>query len=49
MKSIFERSSILPLKETREFKTISEIKRGSESILPIKFYEGDSLDPKICK
>lgn len=42
----FERSSILPLKETREFKTISEIKRGSESILPIKFYEGDSLDPK---
>ena len=43
----FERSSLLPLRETKEFKTISDIKKNDECVLPIVVYEGDSLDPKF--
>lgn len=41
----FKRSSIPSLEETKTFKTISEIKKGENVILPILIYEGDSEIP----
>jgi len=43
----FERNSVPPLSETKTFKTIKQLNKGEESILPIIVYEGDDLDPKL--
>lgn len=39
----FQKNSILPLKETRTFKTLHKLKRGDkENVLPVNVYEGES-------
>lgn len=42
----FEKNSVLPLKETKTYKTIRKLKKGDkENALPIKVYEGESEIP----
>jgi molecular chaperone DnaK len=41
----FKRNSIVPLKETRDFKTIKDAQKGEFNVIPIIVYEGDSLNP----
>jgi len=39
----FSKNSILPLKETKTFKTLRKLKKGDkENVLPINVYEGES-------
>ncbi|MBP9701409.1 MAG: Hsp70 family protein [Candidatus Pacebacteria bacterium] len=39
----FAKNSVLPLKETRTFKTLRKLKKGDkENVLPINVYEGES-------
>lgn len=39
----FQKNSVLPLKETRTFKTLYKLKRGDkENVLPVNVYEGES-------
>jgi molecular chaperone DnaK len=43
---IFEKNSILPLKETRTYRTAKKLIKGNtENVLPIKVREGESLIP----
>jgi molecular chaperone DnaK len=42
----FEKNSILPLRGTRTYRTVKKITKGdTENGLPIKVYEGESLNP----
>lgn len=42
----FEKNSILPLKDTKTYKTVKSLKKGdTENALPIKVYEGESDIP----
>lgn len=43
----FERSSIPPLKVTKKFKTIKQVTKGTDTILPIIVYEGDHQEPNL--
>lgn len=40
----FNKNSILPLTETKTFKTINKVNKGTNEILPIVVYEGDYKD-----
>lgn len=43
----FEKNSILPLRETKTYKTIKKLEKGdTENALPIKVYEGESKTPE---
>lgn len=48
----FAKNSILPLKESKEFKTLRKLKKGEENQLPINVYEGESdrrdRNQRIC-
>lgn len=43
----FNKNSILPLKETKTFKTINRLNKGTDEILPIIVYEGDNITPSL--
>ena len=54
VESFFTKDSILPLKRTKRFHTVADVKAGaSENVLPICLYEGESRDPTrntlVCK
>ena len=53
LEKYFNKNSILPLKDSKTFKTVKTVKKGdSENVLPIKVYEGESEIPdrnhQIC-
>lgn len=53
MDFFFEKNSILPLKKTTTFTTVSDVKgRSSDNALPICIYEGESPNPtrntRVC-
>jgi molecular chaperone DnaK len=43
----FDRTSIPPLSLTRSYKTARTLKKNENNALPIKVYEGDSLNPEL--
>lgn len=43
----FQKNSVPPLKDTKTFRTIKELVKGTEEILPIIVYEGDSENPTL--
>lgn len=43
----FERGSILPLEETKPYKTVRILEKDAENPLPIYIYEGDSDKPEL--
>lgn len=43
----FEKNSILPLRDTKSYKTTKKLEKGdTENVLPIKVYEGESKTPE---
>lgn len=42
----FEKNSVLPLRDTKTYKTVKRLKKGdTENALPIKVFEGESENP----
>lgn len=43
----FDRNCILPLEETRSYKTVRQLEKDAKNALPIYIYEGDSPKPEL--
>jgi len=43
--SYFEKNSTPPLKESKTYRTIKKLEKGKDNQLPIKVYEGESINP----